>query len=78
MNNAGIGIGGEIEWTPVEACQKTMEVNAIGPYRVSQAFLPLLRKSQGRIVIIASVLGEYICTFRMYHKKMISNSSFIE
>ena len=59
MNNAGIGIGGEVEWSSVEICKKTMEVNAIGPYRVSKAFLPLLRKSQGRIVIVVSFLGKF-------------------
>lgn len=57
VNNAGIGVGGEVEWTPVEICRKTLEVNAVGPYRVTQAFLPLLRKSQGRIVVVVSVLG---------------------
>ncbi|PSN41217.1 hypothetical protein C0J52_04192 [Blattella germanica] len=57
VNVAGIAYCGEIEWSPIETCTKTVEVNAIGPFRVTQAFLPLLRRSQGRVVTIASILG---------------------
>jgi NAD(P)-dependent dehydrogenase (short-subunit alcohol dehydrogenase family) len=58
VNNAGIGTYTEIEWCPVEVYQKILDVNTVGPIRVTQAFLPLLRKSQGRIVIIASLAGK--------------------
>ena len=35
-----------------------LNVNALGPVRVTKAFLPLLRESQGRIVFVTSLLGK--------------------
>ena len=60
VNNAGIAPGGEMEWTPVEVCQKTLEINSVGPYRITKAFLPLLRRSRGRVVVVVSFLGKKI------------------
>lgn len=34
-----------------------MEVNFLGAVKVSQAFLPLLRRSRGRIVNMSSMAG---------------------
>jgi NAD(P)-dependent dehydrogenase (short-subunit alcohol dehydrogenase family) len=36
------------------------EVNAMGPVTVTNAFLPLLRISRGRVVIVSSVAGMHI------------------
>ena len=33
------------------------EVNTLGTVRVTKAFLPLLRESQGRVVCVASMAG---------------------
>ena len=60
VNNAGVAIGGYVP--PSEASLDDMralyEVNAFGPVRVTQAFLPFLKKSgQGRIVMMSSSLG---------------------
>ncbi|XP_069689240.1 short-chain dehydrogenase/reductase family 9C member 7-like [Periplaneta americana] len=57
VNNAGIGNVGEIEWTPIDVYQKTFDVNVLGQVRITKVFLPLLRKSKGRIVSLTSVLG---------------------
>ncbi|XP_069689218.1 short-chain dehydrogenase/reductase family 9C member 7-like [Periplaneta americana] len=57
VNNAGIGSFSEMEWTPIEEYNKIIDVNAIGPIRVTKAFLPLLRKSKGRVVIVTSIIG---------------------
>jgi short-subunit dehydrogenase len=54
INNAGIGISGMIEVTPVEELIKLFEVNIIGLHRVTKAMLPLIRKSKGRIINIGS------------------------
>jgi short-subunit dehydrogenase len=54
VNNAGIGISGVLEVTPVTEIRKLMEVNVIGLLAVTQAMIPLLRKSKGRIINIGS------------------------
>ncbi|CAG0924000.1 unnamed protein product [Notodromas monacha] len=59
VNNAGIGAFTEIEWCPVEIYQKILDVNALGPIRATKTFLPLLRKSEGRIIMVASLAGRY-------------------
>ena len=54
INNAGIGRGGALEVTPVAEMRKLMEINVIGLMAVTQAFIPMLRKSRGRIINIGS------------------------
>ena len=54
VNNAGIGLRGVLEVTPEEELRKLLEVNVIGLHAVTKAFLPLLRKSKGRIVNMGS------------------------
>ncbi|CAL1283842.1 unnamed protein product [Larinioides sclopetarius] len=61
LNNAGIAVAGEIEWTPLEDLEKVYEVNAAGTLKVTKAFLPLLRKSKGRLINNTSTCGEFIC-----------------
>ncbi|XP_075531832.1 retinol dehydrogenase 7-like [Dermacentor variabilis] len=55
--NAGIGSSGLLEWTTMETVTKIFDVNLFGALRVIKRFLPLLRKSQGRVVTVASPLG---------------------
>lgn len=57
VNNAGIAVGGPLEFLPVDALRHQLEVNCIGQVAVTQAFLPLLRRGLGRIVNIGSVSG---------------------
>lgn len=54
VNNAGIGISGVLEVTPVTEIRKLMEVNVIGLFAVTQTMIPLLRKGKGRIINIGS------------------------
>ena len=51
VNNAGIGIGGPVEFLQPSELRRQMEVNLIGPVAVTQAFMPMLRRSRGRIVV---------------------------
>ncbi|KAL1421683.1 hypothetical protein MTO96_023100 [Rhipicephalus appendiculatus] len=55
--NAGIRNEGLLEWVPMEALKRVIDVNIIGNCRVSKAFLPLLRKAKGRLVVITSSFG---------------------
>ena len=60
VNNAGILVMSEAEYTSIEATRKVLDVNTLGAARVTQAFLPLLRQSKGRVVIVTSVAGKSI------------------
>jgi len=59
VNNAGIAL----DWVPAseltaDAFEKTLETNVLGAFRVTKAFLPLLKKSKrGRIVNVSSRIG---------------------
>jgi len=55
VNNAGIGQVLPMEHTTPEDLQRIFSVNVFGLLAVTQAFLPLLRKSRGRIVNLSSV-----------------------
>lgn len=57
VNNAGIVVGGMLEYLPLDALRRQLEVNVIGAIAVTQVFLPSLRKSRGRIVNIGSISG---------------------
>jgi NAD(P)-dependent dehydrogenase (short-subunit alcohol dehydrogenase family) len=57
INNAGISVGGPLEFVPIDRLRHILEVNLIGHISVSQLFISLLRKSQGRIINVGSVSG---------------------
>jgi NAD(P)-dependent dehydrogenase (short-subunit alcohol dehydrogenase family) len=54
INNAGIGLGGALEVTPLEKIYKLIHVNVIGVLAVTKTFIPMLRESKGRIINIGS------------------------
>jgi NADP-dependent 3-hydroxy acid dehydrogenase YdfG len=58
VNNAGYGVRGRIDDTPVEQYRRLLEVNFIGTLHGCRAALPLMRR-QGRGVIInvSSIVG---------------------
>jgi NAD(P)-dependent dehydrogenase (short-subunit alcohol dehydrogenase family) len=55
INNAGIVVDGRIEALALEDLRRQLEVNVVGQVAVTQAVLPLLRESRGRIVFMSSV-----------------------
>ncbi|WP_206243798.1 SDR family oxidoreductase [Novosphingobium terrae] len=60
VNNAGISIGtpGPASEEQIDSIRAMFEVNTLGPLRVTQALLPLLRRSPAaRIVMMSSGLG---------------------
>src|SRR3954447_18674643 len=57
VNNAGIGIGGPLEGLDLDDFRRTIEVNTTGQLAVTKAFLPLLRRSKGRMVSMSSIGG---------------------
>jgi NAD(P)-dependent dehydrogenase (short-subunit alcohol dehydrogenase family) len=57
VNNAGIVVPGPIESLRPEDIRNQLEVNVVGPVAVTNAVLPKLRASRGRIVFVSSVSG---------------------
>ncbi len=58
VNNAGYGQVGPLELLRAEELRAQFETNVIGLHRVTNAFLPLLRREPGaRILQVASMLG---------------------
>ncbi|KAM9269132.1 17-beta-hydroxysteroid dehydrogenase type 2 [Cariama cristata] len=58
VNNAGIlGFPADGELLPMSTYRQCMEVNFFGAVEVSKIFLPLLRKSKGRLVNMSSMAG---------------------
>ena len=57
VNNAGIVVAGPLEVLPLDQLRRQLEVNVVGQIAVTQAFLPLLRKTRGRIVNMGSFNG---------------------
>src|SRR5262245_55577854 len=62
VNNAGVAIPGPLEYLPLDAFRRQLEVNLVGHLSVTQAMLPALRQSgdadlPARIVLTGSILG---------------------
>src|SRR5579864_3753152 len=55
VNVAGIGMSGPLEYVTPEDLRRMFEVDVFGQLAVTQAFLPMLHRSRGRIVNISSV-----------------------
>jgi NAD(P)-dependent dehydrogenase (short-subunit alcohol dehydrogenase family) len=57
VNNAGIAVGGPLEYVTADLLRQQFEVNVIGLHEITRAFLPLVRRARGRIVHIGSISG---------------------
>ncbi len=57
VNNAGIALGGPLEFVAPDLLRRQLEVNLIGLHSVTTAFLPLIRRGRGRIVNVGSISG---------------------
>jgi NAD(P)-dependent dehydrogenase (short-subunit alcohol dehydrogenase family) len=57
VNNAGIVVGGPVEGVPLDDLRRQLEVNLVGQVAVTQAVLPRLRESRGRVVFVSSLSG---------------------
>jgi NAD(P)-dependent dehydrogenase (short-subunit alcohol dehydrogenase family) len=57
VNNAGIGSSGTVAEMKPEEFDLMMAVNMTGPYRLTQAFEPLIVEAKGRITNISSISG---------------------
>ena len=58
VNNAGIGVNVPVEGFAIDKWRRLFEVNLFGHIAVTQALLPALIRSRGRVVNISSVGGK--------------------
>lgn len=72
VNNAGVALAGPLEFLPLDELQRQLDINVIGQIAVTQACLPLLRRSRasamadhraGRIVFMSSISGRSALPF---------------
>ena len=57
INNAGIGIPQSAGRAPDADALAVLDINLLGPWRVTAAALPALRAARGRVVNVASGLA---------------------
>ena len=63
VNNAGIVIGGPLEYLTSNEMRAQFEVNVFGLHAVTREFLPLVRRARGRIVHVGSIAGRIASPF---------------
>ena len=63
VNNAGIALAAPLELVPPDELRYQLEVNLVGQVAVTQAFLPALRRTKGRIVFVGSIAGRSALPF---------------
>jgi NAD(P)-dependent dehydrogenase (short-subunit alcohol dehydrogenase family) len=63
VNNAGIALAVPLEFIPLDELRRQFEVNVFGQVAVTQAFLPHLRRTRGRIVFVGSIAGRSALPF---------------
>jgi NAD(P)-dependent dehydrogenase (short-subunit alcohol dehydrogenase family) len=63
INNAGIGPTQSAGLAPDDSALATVNVNMLGPWRVTSAALPALRESRGRVMNVASGLAHMSVPF---------------
>ena len=58
ISNAGMGIGGPLEFTSVEDAQRQMDVNFMGMVRMVSLVVPIMRQQRhGHIICVSSIGG---------------------
>lgn len=63
VNNAGVALAMPLEHVPLDELRKQLEVNVVGQVAVTQALVPALRRSRGRIVFVGSIAGRSALPF---------------
>jgi NAD(P)-dependent dehydrogenase (short-subunit alcohol dehydrogenase family) len=58
VNNAGQGFRGTLEQLSIDDLSASLEVNFLGPARMTKAFWPMMRQARsGRLIAISSIAG---------------------
>lgn len=58
ISNAGMGVGGPLEFTSLDDAQRQMDVNFMGMVRLLNLVVPIMRRqNQGHIICVSSIGG---------------------
>ncbi len=49
---------GELEWIPQSVLKKALDINIVSTIRMTQIFLPIVRRGKGRIIFLSSALSK--------------------
>jgi NAD(P)-dependent dehydrogenase (short-subunit alcohol dehydrogenase family) len=63
VNNAGVALAMPLEHVPLDELRQQLEVNVVGQVAVTQALVPALRRSRGRVVFVGSIAGRSALPF---------------
>ncbi|MFG3166218.1 SDR family oxidoreductase [Streptomyces sp. NPDC048200] len=67
VNNAGVQVNAPVEALPMAEWRRVFEVNLFGHVAVTQALLPELLRTKGRVINISSIGGKYaMATYGAY------------
>jgi NAD(P)-dependent dehydrogenase (short-subunit alcohol dehydrogenase family) len=66
--NAGMGISGPVEESPLEDIRRQMDINFLGAVQLIQAVLPAMRQAgSGRILVTGSIAGRIGLPFQAFY-----------
>lgn len=63
VNNAGIGSSAPLEFQELSEIERVFAINVFGLLAVTQKFLPLIRKGQGRVINVGSIGDRFTVPF---------------
>lgn len=75
--NAGIGISGSVEHTPMEEIRRQFDVSFFGNVRVLQRALPALRANGGAILFVSSVAASVAIPYQAYYSCVKAATSML-
>lgn len=68
VNNAGMGISGSIESTPLNAAEHIFAVNFFGTFEITKQVLPYMRRQlSGRIITISSLASVFYLPYQGFY-----------
>jgi Short-chain dehydrogenases of various substrate specificities len=67
VSNAGFGISGATEFTPIEEAKRLFDVNFFGMAASAKTAIPYLRETKGRIISTSSAAGAIPIPFQSYY-----------
>ncbi|MFC1785040.1 SDR family oxidoreductase [Candidatus Neomarinimicrobiota bacterium] len=73
INNAGIGIAGDLEHTSIDKCQEQVDINFTGPLRMIKSVLSIMRRQDSGLIINIGSIGGLI---GLPYQNMYSASKF--
>jgi short-subunit dehydrogenase len=78
ISNAGMGIAGAIEFTPLAEAKRQFDVNFFGAMNITQAVLPVMRRlRKGRIIYVPSMTAVFSIPFQaLYSASKAALTSF--